>query len=158
MKSILHPYEIWTTNYQVHSLVVVGLLHHLSMLAWEHQMWEYHLNSNDLFSFGCCLLSRSIILVASTKHLKCPLDHHFHVNLSSTTLGLPTKGGKPLHIGRSDLSSRTILDTHLKWLDWLIQVMDLIWWVTMNPSLSSFYFYLFKYFSFSQMISICHWT
>ena len=36
--------------------------------------------------------------------LKCLLDHHFHVSLSSTTLGLPIKGGKPLHVGRSDLS------------------------------------------------------
>jgi hypothetical protein len=77
-------------------------------------------------------------LFAPTKHLKCPLDHHFYVSLLNTTLGLPTKGGKPLHKGEVISLQRTILDTHLKCLDWLIQVRDLIWWVTLNPFLSSF--------------------
>ena len=41
-------------------------------------------------------------------------------------------------LGRSGLSLRTILDTYLKWICWLIQVMDLTQWVFMNPSLSPF--------------------
>ena len=79
------------------------------------------------------------LLIASTKHLKYFSDHHFHVSLLSTTLGLPTHRRQAPTLGRSDLSPRTILDTHLKWLDWLIQVMDLTWWVTLIPSLSPFF-------------------
>ena len=119
-----------------------------SLLAWEHHMWEYHLNSNDLLSFGCCLLFRSTLLIALTKHLKCPLDHHFYVSLSSTTLGLPTKGGKPLHIGRSDLSPKNH-SWHSHEMSWLIDPCD---GLILMSNLKSF----FKSFSFYQMISNCY--
>jgi len=108
MKSILHPYEMritymikctnsccgWLASSFLHCL--------LESTKCENTTWILMTWS----SFECCLLSRSTVLIASTKHLKCPLDHHFHVSLSSATLGLPMKGGKPLHIGRSDLSPK----------------------------------------------------
>ena len=134
---ILHPYKMNTTYDQVHFLVVVGLLYLLIFACMRASIWEYHLKYHDL-SFGVACFSWSILLIASTKHLKCPSDHHFHVSLPSTTLGLPIHRRQDPTLGRSDLSPRTILDTHLKWLDWLIQVMDLTWWLTLIPSLSSF--------------------
>ena len=57
---------------------------------------------------------------------------------SKITLGLPAHRRQDPTLGRSDLSPRIFLDTHLNWICWLTQVMDLIWWVTMNPSLSPF--------------------
>ena len=51
-------------------------------------------------------------------------------------------GGKPLHLGRSDLSPRTILDTHLKYLYWLIQVMDLILMSNLDSFFKSSFFLL----------------
>ena len=83
MKSILHLYEIWTTNDQVHSLVVVGLHLHFIFACLRAPNVRNHLNSNDLLSFGCCLLARSTLLIPSTKHLKYSLDHHFHFSLPS---------------------------------------------------------------------------
>ena len=115
-----------------------------------------HLNSNDLLSFGCCLLSWSILLISSTKHLKCPLDYHFHVSLSSTTLGLPTKGGKPLHIGRSDLSPKNHSWYSLE-ITRLIDPNDgLNLMSNLESFLMSFSFYLFNSFSFYQNISNCN--
>ena len=112
-----------------------------SMLAWEHQCenttWNIMISS--LLDVAC--FSWSTLLIASIKHLKCPSDHHFHVSLPSTTLDLPTHRRQAPTLGRIDLSPRTILDTHLKWLDWLIQVMDLAWWVTLITSLSPFLSY-----------------
>ena len=131
-------------------------------MIWEPLIWSSALSCCGLLalSFDQCLHERTILnttwidmtssllgvayfswstlLIALTKHLKYSSDHHFHVSLPSTTLGLPTHRRQAPTLGRSDLSLRIILDTHLKWLDWLIQVMDLTWWVTLIPSLSSF--------------------
>ena len=116
--------------------------------------WEYHLNIHELLLLlGVACFSWSTLLIASTKHLKCSSDHHFHVSLLSTILGLPTHRRQAPTLGRSDLFPRIILDTHLKWICWLIQVMDLSWWVTF-PSLSPFLFYVFK--SFYQIIYNSH--
>ena len=109
-----------------------------SLLAWEHQFENTTCNIMTSSLLGVACFSWSILLIASTKHFKCPSDHHFHVSLSRTILGLPIHRWQDPTLGRSDLSPRTILDTHLKWLDWLIQVMDLTWWVTLIPSLSPF--------------------
>ena len=133
---------IWNENHfidQVHYLVVVDLLLLLT-IACMRELLRISLEIAWLaLFFGCCLLSWSILLIASTKHLKCPSDHHFHVSLPSTTLGLPTpRAAHPSHRDKWPLSKEPFLT--LIWIafDWLIQVMDLIWWVTMNPSLSPF--------------------
>ena len=104
----------------------------------EITIWKTTWNIIISSLLGVACSSWSTLLIASTKHLKCPSDHHFHVSLSSTTLGLLTHRQQAPTLGRNDLSLRTILDTHLKWLDWLIQVMDLTWWVTLISSLSPF--------------------
>ena len=109
-----------------------------SLLACEHQCENTTWNIMTSSLLGVACFSWSTILIVSTKHLKCPLDHHFYVSLPNTTLDLPTHRRQAPTLGRSDLSPRTILDTHLNWLDWLIQVMDLTWWVTLIPSLSPF--------------------
>jgi hypothetical protein len=103
-----------TTYDQVHYFIVVGLLHLLLIvLAWENYL-EYHLKYMTSSILGVACYFWSTLLIASTKHLKCPSDHHFYVSLSSTTLGLPTKGSKPLQKGEVTFLQRTILDTHLK--------------------------------------------
>ena len=122
----------------MHFLVVAILLLHSCLLAWEHQCENTTWNIMTSSLLGVACFSWSTLLIASTKHLKCSSDHHFHISLSSTTLGLPTHRWQAPTLGRSDLSLNTILDTHLKWLDWLIQVMNLTWWVTLITSLSTF--------------------
>ena len=109
-----------------------------SMLAWEHQRENITWNIMISSLLGVACFSWKTLLIALTKHLKCFLDYHFHVSLPSIILGLPTHRRQAPTWGRSDLSPRTILDTHLKYLDWLIQVKDLTWWVTLIPSLSPF--------------------
>ena len=104
----------------------------------ERTVWNTTWIAMTSSLLGVAFFSWSTLLIASTKNLKCPSDHHFHVSLPSTILGLPTHRRQAPTLGRSDLSPKTILDTHLKWLDWLIQVMDLTWWVTLIPSLSPF--------------------
>jgi hypothetical protein len=69
MKSILHPYEMRTTHMIKCTIsFVVGLLHLLINVCMR-ELFEHHLNYHDWFSFGCCLLSRSTLLISSTKHL-----------------------------------------------------------------------------------------
>ena len=134
-----HPYEMKTTLWSSA----------LSCCGWPASSFDHCLherttknitwNSMTSSLLGCCLLSWTILLIASTKHLKCPLDHHFHVSLPNTALGLPTsRAASPSHREKWPLSKEPFLT--LTWIafDWLIQVMDLIWWVTMNPSLSPF--------------------
>ena len=127
-----------------------------SMLAWEHQCESTTWNIMTSSLLGVACFSWSTLLIASTKHLKCSSDHHFHVSLPSTTLGLPTHRRQAPTLGRSDLSPRTILDTHLKRFDWLIQVMDLILMSNLDSFFKSFSFFLFKFFSFYQKISNSH--
>ena len=106
-----------------------------SLLAWEHQFENTTWNIMTSSLLGVACFSWSTLLIASTKHLKYPSDHHFHVSLPSTTLGLPTHRRQAPTLGRSDLSPK-----NHSWysLDWLMQVMDLTWWVTLIPSLSYF--------------------
>ena len=111
-----------------------------------------HLNSNAQLSFGCCLLSRSTLLIPSTKHLKCSLDHHFHFSLPSTMLGLPTKGGKSLYQGEVTSLQRTILDTQLKQLCLIDPNDGINLMYNLESFFKSFSFYLFKSFSFYQKI------
>ena len=101
-----------------------------------------------------CFLDQSF-LFSSTKHLKCPLDYHFHVSLLNTTLGLPTKGGKPLQ-GRSDISPKNHSWYSLE-MTWLIDPSDgLILMSKLDSFFKSFSFFLFKFFSFYQKISNSH--
>ena len=134
MKSILHPYDLRTTNDQVHYLVVVGLLH-LLINACMRGLFGIPLELPWLALFWVLLafLDQPFWL------LQLSISNVPRItSLPSTTLGLPTHRRQAPTLGRSDLSSRTILDTHLKWICWLTQVMDLIWWVTLIPSLSHF--------------------
>ena len=87
-----------------------------SLLAWEYQFVNTTWNIMTSSLLGVACFSWSTLLISSTKHLKCSSDHHFHVSLPSTTLGLPTHRRQAPTLGRSDLSPRTILDTHL--IDW----------------------------------------
>jgi hypothetical protein len=139
MESILYSYDLRTTKDQVHYHDVVDL--HLLLLnaCMRELMWEYHLKYHDQLSFGCCLffldqpfwllqLSISNISWITTSMLAFQVPH----------LVYPHIGRQAPTLGRSDLSLKNILDTHLKWIYWSIQVMDLIWWVIMNPYLRSF--------------------
>ena len=132
---IWNEYHLWSN-----ALSCCGwLASSFDLCLHEITIWKTTWNIIISSLLGVACSSWSILLIASTKHLKCPSDHHFHVSLPSTTLGLPTHRRQAPTLGRSDLSPRTILDTHLKWLDWLIQVMDLTWCVTLSlSSLSPF--------------------
>jgi hypothetical protein len=98
--------------------------------------------------FRCCLLSRSTLLISLTKHLKCFLDHHFHVSLPSTTLGLPTHRWQAPTLGRSDLSPKNH-SWYLLELTLLIDPSDGLHLMNNHKSLfKSFSFYLFESFFF----------
>ena len=104
-------------------------------------------------SLTCSLLGVAYFLdqpfwLLQLKHLKYPLDYHFHVSLPSTILGLPTKGDKPLHIGRSDLSLKNN-SWHSLEISWLIDPSE---WLNLMSNLESF----FKSFCFYLMIFNCH--
>jgi len=91
----------------------------------------------------CYLLSWSILLIASTKHLKCPLYHHFHVSLPSTTLGLPTpRAASPSHREKWPLSKELFLI--LTWMLWLIDSSDGLNVMSNHESFFKSFFYLFK--------------
>jgi hypothetical protein len=94
-----------------------------SLLSWEHQCENttWNIMTSSLLDVTC--FSWSIILIASTKHLKCPLDHHFHVSLSSITLGLPTHRRQAPKLGRSDLSPKNH-SWHSLEITWLIDRSD----------------------------------
>ena len=117
-----------------------------SMLAWEHQRENttWNIMTSSLLGVACC--SWSTLLIASTKHLKCSSDHHFHVSLLSTTLGSPTHRRQAPILGRSDLSPRIILDTHLKWLDLIDPSDGLNLMSDLDSFLKSFSSYFFKSF------------
>ena len=144
----------WTTYDQMHFLVVVDLLHLLIFPCMRLLFGKpLEISSLALFWVLLALLDQSFIL------LQLSISNVPRITTSMLAFQVPHLvylliGGKPLHLGRSDLSPRTILDTHLKWLDWLIQVMDLTWWVT--SFFKSISFYLFKSFSFYLMISNSH--
>ena len=101
---------------------------------------------------GVACFSWSILLIASTKHLKCPSDHHFHVSLPSTTLGLPTYRRQAPTLGRSDLSPKNH-SWHSLEKNLLIDPSDGFNLMSnLDSFFKSFSFYLFKSFSFYQMI------
>ena len=116
-----------------------------SLLAWEHQCENTTWNIMTSSLLGVACFSWSILLIASTKHLKCLLDHHFHVSLPSTTLGLPTHRRQAHTLGRSDLSPMNH-SWHSLEMTWLIDPRDRL-------NLMSNHETFFKSFSFYQMIS-----
>jgi hypothetical protein len=119
-----------------------------SMLAWEHQCENTTWNNITSSLLGVAWFSWSILLIASTKHLKCFLDHHFHISLLSTTLGLPTHRRRAPTQGRSDLSPKNYSWYSLK-ITWLIDPSDgLNLMSNFESFFKSFSFYLFKSFSF----------
>jgi hypothetical protein len=92
--------------------------------------------TSSLLGVACFFLSS--LLIASTKHLKCSSDHHFHISLPSTTLGLPTHRRQAPTLGRSDLSPKNH-SWHSLEIAWLIDPSDrLNLCETLNPSLSYF--------------------
>ena len=105
---------------------------------------------------GVACFSWSTLLIASTKHLKCSSDHHFYVSLPSTTLGLPTHRRKA-----PTLREKWPLSKNHSWhsleITWLIDPSDeLNLMSNLDSFFKSFSLYLFKSFSFYQMISNCH--
>ena len=101
---------------------------------------------------GVACFSWSTLLISSTKYLKCLLDHHFYVSLSSNTLGLPTHRRQAPILGRSDLFPKNHSWYSLE-IAWLINPSDGLNLMSNLDSLfKSFSFYLFKSFSFYQMI------
>ena len=147
---------MWTTNDQVHFLLWLACIFTSSLLAWEHHMWEYHLNSNDLLSFGCCLLARSTL-----GFLQLSISNVPRITTSMLAFQVPHLvylhvGGKPLHLGRSDLSPKSYPWYSLK-ITWLIDPSDgLNLMSNLDFFFKTFSFYLFKSFSFYQMISNHH--
>ena len=122
----------------------------------ERTIWNitWNIMISSLLDVAC--FSWLILLIASTKHLKCPSDHHFHVSLQSTTLGLPTHRRQAPTLGRSDLSPKNHPWYSLE-MTWLINPSDeLNLMSNLNSFFKSFSFYLFKFFSFYQMISNSH--
>ena len=98
MKSILHPYEMWTTNDQVHYLLLwLACFFISSLLAWEHSMWE----------------TTWIPIISSLLGVACFLDQSFSLlqlsisnvpRITTSTLAFQTPhlvylhiSGKPLH-------------------------------------------------------------
>ena len=127
-----------------------------SLLAWEHQCENITWNIMTSSLLGVVCFSWSTLLIASTKHLKCPLNHHFHVSLSSTTLDSPTHWWQAPTLGRSDLSPKNHPWYSLE-MTWLIDPSDgLNLMSNLDSFFKSFSFYLFKSFSFYQMIFNCH--
>jgi hypothetical protein len=119
-----------------------------SLLSWEHQCENttWNIMTNSLL--GVAYFSWSILLIISTKHLKCPSDHHFLVSLPNTTLGLPTHRWQAPTLGRSDLSPKNHPWYSFE-MTWLIDPID---GLNLTSNLDSF----FESFSFYQMFSNCH--
>jgi hypothetical protein len=127
-----------------------------SFLSWEHQSENATWNIMTSSLLGVTCFSWSILLIASTKHLKCPSGHHFHVSLPSTTLGLPTHRQQAPTLGKSDLSPKNY-SWHSLEITWLIDPSDGLSLMSNYESFfKSFSFYLFKSFSFYQRISNSH--
>ena len=127
-----------------------------SLLAWKHQYENTTWNIMTSSLLGVACFSWLTLLIASTKHLKCSSDHHFHVSLSSTTLGLPTHRRQAPILGRSDLSPKNH-SWHSLEITWLIDPSDgLNLMSNLNSFFKSFSFYLFKSFSFYQIIFNSH--
>ena len=119
------------------SLIIACLreLKHAPLVIPLEISW-YHLNFNDLFSFGCCLLSRPISWFSSTKYLKCSLDYHFDFSH-------PSLGWSDLSPKNHPWCSLEITWKKITWSTWRILfdwsiLLNLIWWITLNPSLSHF--------------------
>ena len=127
-----------------------------SLLAWEHQLENTTWNIITSSLLGVACFSWSILLISSTKHLKCLLDHHFHVSLPSTTPRLPIHRRQAPTLGRSDLFLKNHSWYSLE-IAWLIDPSDgLNLMSNLYSFFKSFSFYLFKPFYFYQMISNHH--
>ena len=90
---------------------------------------------------GVACFSWSTLLIASTKHLKCSLNHHFHVILSSTTLGLPIHRRQAPTLGRNDLFRKNHSWYSLE-IAWLIDPSDGLNLMSNLDSFSKFFFFL----------------
>ena len=141
MKSILHPYDLRTTNMiKCTILLWLACFFISSLLAWENQCKNitWNIMASSLLDVVC--FSWLTLLIASTKHLKCSSDHQFHVSLPSTTLDLPTYRRQAPTLGRSDLSPKNHSWYSLE-ITWLIDPSD-------GLNLMSNLDFFFKSFSF----------
>ena len=99
---IWNEYHLWSS-----ALSCCGwLASSFDQCLHERAIWNttWITMTNSLLGVAC--FSWSTLLIASTKHLKCFSDHHFHVSLPSTTLGLPTHRRQVPILGRSDISPK----------------------------------------------------
>ena len=152
MKSILHPYEMKTTNDQVHNLELWLACFIIYQCLHECTIWNITWIAMTSSLLGVACFSWSTLLIASTKHLKCSSDHHFHISLTSTSLTLPTHRQQAPTLGRSDLFSKNHSWYSLE-IAWLIDPSDGLNLMSNDDSFfKSFSFYLFKSFSFYQNI------
>jgi hypothetical protein len=118
--------------------------------------WEYQLKymTSSLLGVACFLDQPLWLLQLSIPNV--PRITTFMLAFQVPSLVNLPKAVSPYQREKWPLSKEPFLI--LTWNDivWSIKVMDLIWWVTLNSSLSPFSFYLFKSFSFYQMISNYH--
>ena len=141
-------YEMNTTYDQVHFLIVVGLLH-LLIFAYMRELFGIPLEISWLAlflvllafidqSFWLLQLSISNVPRITTSMLAFQVPYLVYLHI----------GGKPLDIGRSDLSPKNH-SWHSHEMSWLIDPCD---GLILMSNLKSF----FKSFSFYQMISNCY--
>ena len=124
------------------------------ILIFKHPRCYNNITWNIMTSslLGVACFSWSTLLIASTKHLKCSSDHHFHVSLPSTTLGSPTHRRQA-----PTLREKWPFSKNHSWysleMTWLIDPSNgLNLMSNLDSFFKSFSFYLFKSFSFYQMI------
>jgi hypothetical protein len=149
---IWNEYHLWSS-----ALSCCGwLASSFDLCLHERIIWSITWNIMTSSLLGVACFSWSTLLISSTKHLKYFLDHHFHVSLPSTILGLPIHRWQAPTLGRSDLFPKNHSWYSLE-IAWLIDPSDGLNLMS-NPDsfFKSFSFYLFKSISFYQMISNSH--
>ena len=149
---IWNEYHLWSS-----ALSCCGWLA-LSFDQCLHERTIWNTTWNNMISslLGVAYFSRSTFSIASTKHLKYFSDHYFHISLPSTTLGLPTHRRQA-----PTLREKWPLSKNHSWysleMTWLIDPSyGLNLMSNLNSFFKSFSFFLFKFFSFYQMISNSH--
>jgi hypothetical protein len=137
-----HQYKIHSHPYELRTMKRSSALSWCGWLAssFDQCLHERTICDNTTWIvmtsslLGVACFSCSILLIASTKHLKCSSDHHLYVSLPSTTLGLPTHWvASPYTREKWPLFKEPFLTLTWNEFDWLIQVMGLTRCVTLTP-------------------------
>jgi hypothetical protein len=157
MKSILHPYELRTIKWSSALSWCGWLASSFDQCLHERTICEnttWIVITSSLLGVAC--FSCSILLIASTKHLKCSSDHHFHEAFQVPHLVYPHIGRQAPTLERSDISPKNHSWPSLK-MNLLIDPSNGLNLMSNLESFIKFFsFYLFKSFSFYQIISNSH--